>query len=79
MVGFKIKDSLQTKFLIAKTGNTLKSFTSEVGISYAYMSRIITGKTNPSPTVASKIATALGKNIEDLFIIQTSEKQEVTQ
>lgn len=77
MVSFKIKDSLETKFLIARTGNTLKSFTKSVGLSYPYMSRIVAGKLNPSPQVAHKISKALGKDIDDLFIIEAPKKQEV--
>ncbi|GIO18117.1 hypothetical protein J18TS1_12170 [Oceanobacillus oncorhynchi subsp. incaldanensis] len=70
MVKFCLKDSDNLRVLIASTGNSIKSFSKRVGISYPYMSRIVTGKNNPSATVANKIAKALNVEITDLFLIE---------
>lgn len=69
MVEFKLKDSTQTRLLIAKTGNTLRSFSSLVDISQGYLSQVISLKRKPSAKVAYKIATGLGVSIEDIFLI----------
>ncbi len=48
----------------------------ETGISGAYLSQIERGERNPSPTVAKKIADALGKEFDDLFFIESGYKSE---
>ena len=67
MIVFKMKDSKQVKLTIAKSGNNLKTFSQEIGISYSYLSRIITGKNTPSAITAKKIASALNKDVTEIF------------
>jgi transcriptional regulator with XRE-family HTH domain len=63
------RDSYETRLLIAKNGQSLRRFSEVNGISHAYLSQILTGKRNPSPTVAYKIANGLNQSIEDIFLI----------
>ncbi|MGM0899408.1 MAG: helix-turn-helix domain-containing protein [Bacillota bacterium] len=59
MASLVLKDSMNTKLLIAEKGKSLRRFSSEVSVSHAYLSQILNGKKTPSPTVAYKIANGL--------------------
>lgn len=69
MVEVKLKDRAFTRLLIAKTGKSLRAFSSDVGMSQAYLSQILRGSKNPSPTIAYKMATGLNLNIDDIFLV----------
>lgn len=55
--------------LIALEGKSVRSFSKEIAISHSYLTQILNGKKNPSPTVASKISEGLNKKIDDVFTI----------
>ena len=69
MVTFPLKDGTKTRLLIAKTGKSLRGFSENVAVSHCYLSQILNGQRNPSPTVAYKIARGLNMDIEDIFLI----------
>lgn len=71
MITFPLKDELETRILIAEKGKSLRGFSKKVDISHCYLSQILSGKKNPSPTVAYKIAKGLGLKIEDIFLVKT--------
>lgn len=70
MIKIKFKNRKDTQLKIAETGNSLRSFSNKTGISQGYLSQLLNGEYNPSPTMASKIATGLGLKIEDIFFIE---------
>lgn len=71
MIGLTLKDELKTKVMIAKTGNSLRSFSKNIGVSHCYLSQIISKKRMPSPKIAYKLASGLGVKIEDIFLVET--------
>lgn len=70
MAKFLIKDSDKVRYLIAKSGNNIKSFSELIGVSYSYMSRVVSGKNNPSVLLANKISNTLTVDVEELFHIE---------
>lgn len=74
MIVCKVKDPISIKIVMAETGKSLREFSKQADISHPYLSQIMNGKRNPSPTVAYKIAKELDRDIEELFIIDTREK-----
>lgn len=74
MISVTLKDESNTRLLIAETGMTLKSFSEKVGVSHPYLSQVLSGKRNPSPTVAGKIAEGLDKEINEIFLISNVAK-----
>ena len=84
MINVRAKDPIKIRIMIGKQGKSLKRFSSSIGISDPYLSQILNNKRNPSPVVADKIARGLGKEVEDIFLIENvakdnhdQEKQEV--
>ena len=75
MINLSIKDSHKIKMLIAMDGNNLKSFSEKVDISYSYFISVLSGRYKPSVRTANKIAQGLNKDINDLFNIESKEKQ----
>lgn len=71
MINITLKNRVRTRIMIAETGKGLRDFSKMIGISHAYLSQILNGKKNPSPTVAHKIATGLSLEIKDIFLIET--------
>ncbi|MBG9937449.1 helix-turn-helix domain-containing protein [Bacillus tropicus] len=70
MVIVKMKDPIKIRLAIAKTGRSLRGFAETIGMSHAYLSQILNGRHNPSPTIANKIASGLQVEIEDFFLIK---------
>lgn len=68
-----LKDSTNTRLLIAKTGDSLRSFSKKIGISQGYLSQILSMKKNPSANVAYKIARGLNVDIEEIFLIKVND------
>ncbi len=68
MVQMKLKNPVKTRILIAETGKSLREFAAVTGISHTYLSQILNGKYNPSPTVSFKIAKGLNVRITDIFL-----------
>ena len=75
MPKLKLKDSTVTRIMIAEKGKSLRCFAQMIRISHPYLSQVLNGKRNPSPTVAYKIASGVGLNIEDVFEIKIKKKQ----
>lgn len=69
------KEEVDIKLLIAKKGISQKEFADEIGISNSYLSLLINGKKNPSPSTAGKIASGLMVNVEDIFFIIDGNKR----
>lgn len=67
-ITFPLKDGIKTRLLIAETGNSLRSYAKKISVSHTYLSQVLNGIHNPSPTVAYKIANGLGLKIEDIFL-----------
>lgn len=70
----KLKNSDSFKKILIKKGYTYKSFAKEVEVSQPFISGIISGKKNPSPKVARKIADVLQIDWDDIFFIQNDNK-----
>lgn len=68
-----LKDSANTRLLIAKTGDSLRSFSKKIGISQGYLSQILSMKKNPSANVAYKISRGLNVDIEEIFLIKVND------
>ncbi|CAH1853130.1 helix-turn-helix domain-containing protein [Convivina intestini] len=66
-VSVKDKDELKRK--IYQGGETLSGFGRRVGVSTPYLSNVVSGKTNPSPTMAKKIADGLGIDLNSIFLV----------
>lgn len=74
MIIFTLKNALKTRLLIAEHGS-LRQFSKKVGLSHCYLSQILTGKRNPSPFAAYKIASGLSLKIEDIFLSKLVDNQ----
>lgn len=82
MINFKLKNAVELRIMIAKTGKSISQFSADIGISSSYMSLILTGKRNPSPNVAYKIANGVGSEVERFFVVNDQDittKKEVMQ
>jgi transcriptional regulator with XRE-family HTH domain len=71
MITFTLRDGLTTRIMIAETGNSLREFAKNACISHSYLSQILSGKRNPSPTIAHRIANNLNLKIEDIFLAES--------
>lgn len=69
MINLTAKDTNKIKMLIACNGQSLKGFTQKVGLSYSYMSRVVSGKENTSANTGQRIADGLGVKLEEIFYI----------
>lgn len=69
MLTLKLIDVNSFKRELAIKGYTIRGFAKESNVSPAYLSQIINGHNNVSPTVAKKIASGLNKEITDIFLI----------
>ena len=74
-MNLSIKDTQKIKVLIAMDGNSLKSFSEKVGISYSYFISVLSGRYSPSARTANKIAQGLNKEISDLFNVEIQNKR----
>ncbi|MEG2503803.1 MAG: helix-turn-helix transcriptional regulator [Carnobacterium sp.] len=70
MAKFKILESGGTKLYIAQKGYSLKDFSTELGISPAYLSLVLNGKKSPSPGLAKRISEKIDRNILDVFYLE---------
>lgn len=73
MLKVEFKDRDETRLAIAKTGMSLRQFSNSIGISQPYLSLLLSGEKNPSPTIAGKIAMGLGVELEDIFLIKMTD------
>lgn len=64
-----VKDSNKLRTMLIEQGYSQRKFSRKIGMSENYFNQIINQRKNPSPAVAKKIATALGINFNDVFII----------
>lgn len=72
----KIRDAKQLQELIIKSGYSIRGFGIAAGISHGHISQFISGKRNPSPQSAKKMADALRKDFEDIFFIESGYKSD---
>lgn len=69
MAQLKLKDPVVVKIMIGELGKTIHEFSKEIGVSQPYLSQVLNGKRNPSPTIGYKIAIGLSLKMEDVFFI----------
>lgn len=72
MVTFTILSTDETKLLIAKQGDSVKTFSKKIGISDSYLSQIINRKRKPSAPLAKKISDNLDRDIKEIFFIENT-------
>ncbi|WP_204172112.1 helix-turn-helix transcriptional regulator [Staphylococcus sp. GDY8P72P] len=65
----------ELRYLIAKNGHSLRSFSKISGISLSYLSLIVNNKVTPSPKMAKKLSENLNVNIEYLFDFEIKEEE----
>ncbi|MGH0943457.1 helix-turn-helix domain-containing protein [Bacillus mycoides] len=75
MIKMEFINKEEVRLAIAEKGMTLKDFSSYIGISPVYLTQILKGDKNPSPTVSAKIAKGLGVEINEIFQIRFHEKE----
>ncbi|WP_449354410.1 helix-turn-helix transcriptional regulator [Virgibacillus natechei] len=63
---------------IAKNGYSKRAFARKSGVSESTLIQISNGNQSPRPETARKIYDALQQNFDDIFVIESTEKQEVT-
>ncbi len=66
---FAKKEDIQLSMV--KEGLNTSTLSKEITCSLSYLSNIINGKKSPSPKLAKQIADYFGKDIEDLFTIES--------
>lgn len=64
----------ELRYLIAKRGHSLRSFSKISGISLSYLSLIVNNKATPSPKMAKKISENLNVNMDYLFDFEIKEE-----
>lgn len=62
-----IKDTDATKLEVIKLGMNMRQFAERLEIGQSYLSNILRGKKNPSPSLAKRIADEIGKPIQEVF------------
>lgn len=70
LIKFALKSCTEVKLTIALNGKTIRSFSREIGVSHSYLSQILNGLRNPSAITASKLASGLNKDIEEIFLVE---------
>lgn len=68
-----LKNSVKTRLMIAKKGESLRTFSSRIGISQGYLSQILSMKKNPSASVAYKITKGLNVEMEEIFLLKMND------
>lgn len=58
------------ELLIMRGYDRLGEFSDKANIGYATLQQVTSGKRNPTPRTAFKIAAALGMDFHDLFVFQ---------
>jgi transcriptional regulator with XRE-family HTH domain len=61
---------------IQKTGDTQEHIATEVGVSQAYLSRIVAGRVVPRPTIALALATYAKIPIESFTLLYLQQHQD---
>ena len=72
MVTFTVLSTNEIKLLIAKQGESVKTFSKKIGVSDSYLSQIINKKRKPSAPLAKKISDNLEKDIKEIFFIDNT-------
>ena len=63
----RIRLGRNIRILRERQGISLRKFAKMVGMDYAYLSNLETGKVTPTLDVISKIADGLDQDVRDLF------------
>lgn len=66
-----ISNESETRQAIALRGYSIRGFSKEIAMSHSYLSQVLSGIRNPSPTIANKIANGLDQKIGDIFFIRS--------
>jgi len=74
LIKLELINKEMTRVLIAEQGRNLRGFANHIDISQTYLTQILNGYRNPSPTVAYKIAKGLNQDIKDIFSINSFAK-----
>ncbi|GAP00806.1 hypothetical protein FFRU_012150 [Fructobacillus fructosus] len=64
-----VKEPEELKRHIYQGGESISGFSRRIGVSVPYMSNVVSGKMNPSPTTAKKIADGLGVKLTSIFLV----------
>jgi len=75
MVKMEVRNTSDLRLLIASNGMNLRTLSKEINISQSYLSLIINRKRTPSPIIAKKISEVLGKEVNDIFLINIDNKR----
>jgi transcriptional regulator with XRE-family HTH domain len=75
MISITVKDSNLLRRLIAESGNTVTSFSEELKISRNYLSAVLSGTRNPSPSLARKIAVRLEVEVSEIFTVHVKKRE----
>ena len=70
-----IKDGVQLMREIALCGLSQSQFADAVGISACYLNQLVNGERKPSPSMAKRIAEGLGKDMQELFVVEVRIKR----
>ena len=69
MSKLKIKNSKKTKEDIITLGFSVKDLSEKIGVTDSYLSTVLNGKRNPSPSLAKKISLILDKELSEVFFL----------
>lgn len=69
MSKLKIKNSRKTKEDIITLGFSVKDLSKKLGVTDSYLSTVLNGKRNPSPSLAKKISLILDKELLEVFFL----------
>ncbi|WP_166740135.1 helix-turn-helix transcriptional regulator [Halalkalibacterium halodurans] len=61
--------SMKIELTLAKMGLTKRQFAQNIGVSHSYFIRVLRGKTKAGTLVATKIASGLKKDVDEIFLI----------
>ncbi|WP_426458516.1 helix-turn-helix transcriptional regulator [Staphylococcus nepalensis] len=59
------------KELLVLNGKNVSSLSNDINYNRSYLNQVVVGKKSPSPKLAKQIADYFGKDIEDLFTIES--------
>ena len=66
----RLKDSDSLRLLILQKGYSQRSFSLAVGVTSAYMSTVLRGERNVSPSLAKRVSDFLGVPFDSIFFVE---------
>lgn len=70
MIKVTLKDASKLRLLIARKGESLRSFAGRIDVSQGYLSQILSGSYDPSAKIAYRIARGLDIPVDEIFLIE---------